>query len=56
VELGGLDGQRNFVTTTCELVTRTRLEVGQVFYSVAYLHTGAYQRRAWDCKVRCTEL
>ena len=40
VELGGLDGQRNFVTTTCELVPRTRLEVGQEFYSVAYLHAG----------------
>lgn len=40
VELGGLDGQRNFVTATYELITRTRLEVGQEFYSVAYLHTG----------------
>jgi hypothetical protein len=40
VELGGLDGQRNFTTESCELPARTRLESAQEFYSLAYLHAG----------------
>lgn len=40
VELGGLDGQRDFATVACELPPRTRQEVPQEFYSLAYMHAG----------------
>ena len=40
VEIGGLDGQRNFAAEACELPPCTRVEVPQEFYSLAYMHAG----------------
>ena len=40
VEIGGLDAQRNFVTSACELPPRTRVVLPQEFYSLAYMHAG----------------
>lgn len=40
MEIGGLDGQRNFVTVQHELPPRRRLDVTQEFFSLAYMHAG----------------
>jgi len=40
VEIGGLDAQRNFATSACELPSRIRVAALQEFYSLAYMHAG----------------
>ena len=40
VEIGGLDAQRDFVTTACDLPSHMRLPVQQEFCSLAYMHAG----------------
>ena len=39
VEIGGLDGERNFITETLTLPPRTRIPARQAFHSVAYIHS-----------------
>jgi hypothetical protein len=40
VEIGGLDGQRTFVTAACELPPLKRVAVPQEFFSLAYMQAG----------------
>lgn len=40
VEIGGQNGERDFITSQVELPPRQRIEVAELFYSLAYLHTG----------------
>ncbi len=41
VEIGGLDGEREFSVAVCELPPRTRVKVPKEFYSLAYIHPGS---------------
>jgi hypothetical protein len=38
VELGGLDAQRNFVTTKMDLPPHTKITIEKTFYSIAYVN------------------
>ncbi len=40
LEIGGQDAERNFVTASLELSSKTRRAVEPTFYSLAYIHAG----------------